>query len=235
MRAAASSMASGKPPSRSLIARMVAGCRRPVAGRAGAGGRGVRRGRRRRRCRAAAPDSRAPRRSAAARGWSRWSSGTAPRGRVGRRCPRRPGAAARGCRGRAAGSDRGGAGGGPRRSPLRRIRRGRRARDGGLDERRVTDRGEVDEPRAMREPRRERRRDTEREAGLAAAAGTRERDHAALRERLPDGRDLGVATDERGDGARQVGGRLDRAERAGVVCGTDHLEAVESAPVPRSP
>ena len=110
-----------------------------------------------------------------------------------------------------------------------------RARDGRLDERGVADRSEVDEPRAMREPRGERRRDAEREAGLAAATGTRERDDAALRERLAHGRDLGVSTDERGDRARQVA-------RAARSCGAGGRRPRHrsprgggAAPVPRSP
>ncbi len=99
--------------------------------------------------------------------------------------------------------------------------------DGGLDPRRIADRGEVDEPRPVREGVARVAGDREREAGLAAAARPGQGHDAAPAELVADRRALPVAPDEARDLARQVRRHLGRAERPGVLGGARHDEAVD--------
>ena len=191
--------ASGRPPRRSQIARIVGQRRRRRGrGRVGAPGRGPRTARRRPSRRAAGPDGRAPRaiRSSSRLVTRRRTSGAprASRGhdvRAGRQQlfqvveheERRPIAEVRAER-IADGS-------------LGRFAHAERRRDGRLDQRRVAQRGEVDEPDAVREPVADVTRDRQREARLAAATRAGQRDDAALDE-VARGRASisSVATDE---------------------------------------
>ena len=99
--------------------------------------------------------------------------------------------------------------------------------DGRLHQRRVAQRGEVDEPDAVRVAVSDVTRDRQREARLAAAARAGQGDDAALDEIGADRLDLLRPTDEARDLARQVRGDVERPERARVVGDAGHDQPVE--------
>ena len=96
-----------------------------------------------------------------------------------------------------------------------------------LQQDRVAERGEVHEPDAMRELVASRAGDREGEPGLAAAAGSGQRDDPARAEVGSDAIDLVLPADERRDLARKVRGDLRRPEGARIVGRAGDDEPVE--------
>ena len=108
-------------------------------------------------------------------------------------------------------------------------------RDGRLQEVRIPERREVDEPDAMREQVASASGDGKGEPGLAAAARPGQGDDPAGEEIFPDAVDLVLPADEGGDLAGQVRRDLGRPERAWIVGRARDHQPVQRDRDPRNP